>query len=206
MHSLLYSLLYQELAKGTLHNLQAAAAKVPALTSPHSCTNSGKENSDGAASPAASPTASTLNLLSQSLPPPPAAAYSHQRVSPGHFWVQPTRSPLQPHQAASAMASPLAGPATRCGRDSQAQPGPGTAAAPAATPLSQQASRAESCQSGASSALLDNLNVALRALGECNQSECNGRVVVCLSAGWLRGEPCRSGAAFCAVFPNLPCG
>lgn len=164
----------QELARGTLNSLQAAVARTPMLTASHACTFGGKENSKGAASSAASPAAScALQLMPQCLPPPPAAAYGHQRISPGHFWVQPMRSPLQPHQQNTdgATTPPLAGPTTSSSSNSRGQSGSGVLAmaeaSPAtATPLSQQASHAGSCQSRADSAVIDNLHIAQRALGE----------------------------------------
>lgn len=96
------------------------------------------------------------------------APYSHHRISPGHFVVHPTptRSPLHPpqQQQCGAALGPMGGatPALPRGDHSGgsgalvAAAGSGPVAA--GTPLSQQGSRA-------SSALVDNLNLALRALG-----------------------------------------
>lgn len=154
----------QALAEQALHSLQAAKASPSPLVA-------GKENADGTPGP-----------------------YSHRRVSPGHFLVHPTlRSPMQqPSGSATGALVPLGGmPATQplgtphnisggsawAGRTYAPPPSPAsgpTAATPqqagqeqqavagaaaAATPLSQQGSRV-------SSALVDNLNLALRALGE----------------------------------------
>lgn len=156
----------QALAEQTLHSLQAAKA------SPHAAT-AGKENAEGTA----------------------GGPYSHRRVSPGHFLVHPTlRSPLQPpaqqqpsgsatpSSAAARVLAPLGTPhsvsgGSVWGRPYAPPPSPtsgvaattpqqaaqgqqaASGAAAAATPLSQQGSRV-------SSALVDNLNLALRALGE----------------------------------------
>lgn len=116
------------LAEGTLQSLQAAVAKVQTSAS----AGAGKENGSGAGSKA--------------LPPPPAAAYSHQRVSPGHFWVNPTRAPLQPQQ----QGSPATAAQHMGGHQPTADSGSSHGAA-ASTPLSQQSSH------GGSPALVDSL-------------------------------------------------
>ena len=119
----------QGLAESALYSLQAAGGKA----APPPSTASGKENAASMALP--------------HLPGPPDATYGHQRVSPGHFLVQPTRSPLQQQHHLQ-----------QCQALQQWEAGSPVPPASAATPLSQQGSRV-------SSALVDNLNLALRALG-----------------------------------------
>ena len=141
----------QGLAESALHSLHAASGKA----APHPSSAAGKENAASAALPW--------------LPGPPDTTYGHQRVSPGHFLVQPTRSPLQQQQYQQQQQQHLelqqweaGSPATTAGvapaASTSSQRGGSAAAADSGTPLSQQGSRV-------SSALVDHLNLALRALG-----------------------------------------
>jgi len=145
----------QELAECTLQSLQAAMSKAGTASA------ADKENSGCSSGAVCS------SRALQPLPPLPMASYSHQRVSPGHFLVNPTRSPLQqqPQQAAATSAAPatlFGTPVASSGSAHWAHSGP-AAAAPAAAAAVTPLSQARSCASSAHS--VDNLSSALRDPG-----------------------------------------